>query len=117
MKSQKQAIAIALSKARKKGKKAPKLKEEDKKKLTTLFIDEKSVKKFSGPKRCGGFHPDFCVEWHVGKDVYRAHICFGCHEMMVYGPKSDLYCDIAEPAYKELDALLKTYRKNRPKRD
>lgn len=93
------------------------LKEEDKKKLTTLFGEEKSVKKFSGQKRCGGFHPDYCVEWHVGKDVYRAHMCFGCHEMMVFGPKTDLYCDIADPALKELDALLKAYRKNRPKRD
>ncbi len=90
------------------------LKEGDAKKLTALFCDPKSFEPFLGYKKCGGFHPDYCIEWQVGKEVYRAHICFGCHEMKCFGPKAELYCDISDDAYKQLEEILHSYRKNRP---
>src|SRR6516165_3185263 len=37
------------------------LKDEDAKRLTELFCAADSFAKFRGPKRCGGFHPDYCV--------------------------------------------------------
>jgi hypothetical protein len=91
------------------------LKPDDAKKLTALAADAKSFQKWSGYKRCGGFHPDYMVEWRVGKDVYRMHVCFGCHEVKVYGPKAELYCDMSDAGLHGLEAVLKPYRKNRPK--
>lgn len=91
------------------------LKERDAKELTKLFTDAKSFARFSGYKLCGGFHPDYCIEWHVGNEVYRCLVCFGCHEIKVFGSKSELYCDIANQAYSRFKELLEPYRKNRPK--
>ncbi|QJW94473.1 hypothetical protein [Frigoriglobus tundricola] len=92
------------------------LKEADAKTLTKLFTDETSFKAFSGAKKCGGFHPDYCIEWHVGKDLYRCLVCFGCHEVKVFGPKTELYCDITKDAYDSFKTVLQPYRKNRPER-
>ena len=63
------------------------LKPEDGKRLTGMFADSASFIQFRGVKACGGFHPDYLVEWHVGDEVYRVHFCFGCHEVKVFGPK------------------------------
>lgn len=92
------------------------LKPEDAKKLTDLFCEPKSFVKFQGYKLCGGFHPDYCIEWQDGKDVYRVHVCFGCHEVKCFGPKIELYCDVRGEAYKEFERILKPYRKNRPEK-
>jgi hypothetical protein len=82
------------------------LSDETAKKLTALFCAEATFKKWGGLKKCGGFHPDFCVEWRNGEDVYQVLICFGCHEVKCYGPKQELYCDIQEDAYKQFTAIL-----------
>jgi hypothetical protein len=90
------------------------LKAEDAKTLTTLFTTDGSLQKFGGYKRCGGFHPDYCIEWRIGKDVVRCHVCFGCQEAKVYGPQHELYCDVSDAAYKKFQQTLKSYRKQRP---
>jgi hypothetical protein len=91
-------------------------KDKDESKLTDLIGSEKTFAAFSGVKKCGGFHPDYALEWRVGKDTYYALICFGCHEVKVYGPGKGAYADIAKDGYNSLTALLKPYRKNRPER-
>jgi hypothetical protein len=91
-------------------------KEEDVKKLTELLKAETTFVAFGGVKKCGGFHPDYAVEWLVGKDHYYALICFGCHEAKVYGPEKAAYVDIRKEGYDALTKLLKPYRKNRPER-
>jgi hypothetical protein len=88
----------------------------DGKKLTSLFGQPGVLVPFSGAKLCGGFHPDYCVEWQLGKDVYRAVICFGCHEVKFHGPKDSVYCDVNDAALAELKQILKEYRKNRPEK-
>jgi hypothetical protein len=91
------------------------LKESDGKRLTDLVTEASSFAPYRGPKKCGGFHPDYCVEWRVGDEVYRCLVCFGCQEVKLYGPKADLYCDVSQPAYAKLGELLRPYRKQRPK--
>lgn len=91
-----------------------KLKAGDTQALTKLFTAEDSLVKFGGEKLCGGFHPDYCIEWHIGKDIVRCLVCFGCHEVKVYGPKSSLRCDIKDAAYKKFETILKAYRQQRP---
>lgn len=92
------------------------IKEKDQAQLSELVGSEKTFAAFSGVKKCGGFHPDYALEWRVGKDTYYALICFGCHEVKFYGPGKGAYADIARDGYNSLTALLKPYRKNRPER-
>jgi hypothetical protein len=63
---------------------------------------------------CGGFHPDYAVEWSHMDRLYRILICFGCHEVRVYGPQGTRFYDIRSGAYGRLEKLLGPYRKNRP---
>ncbi len=89
----------------------------DQQRLKSLLGSEASFAKWSGEKRCGGFHPDYCVQMSVGRAAYRFLICFGCHEVKVYGPKHSLRCDIQRDAYVLLEKLLKKHRKNRPPKE
>lgn len=89
------------------------LKDRDAGKLTDLVGSEKTYAQFGGEKKCGGFHPDYAVEWRVGKDTYYALVCFGCSEMKVYGPAGGVRTDLGGRG-EELGKLLKQYRKNRP---
>jgi hypothetical protein len=93
------------------------LKEDDAKRLIALSADPKSVRQKGKAKLCGGFHPDYMIEYHVGEDVYRVLVCLGCGEVKVYGPKAALYCDMADAAYETFRAVLIDYQKNRPKEE
>lgn len=66
-------------------------------------------------KMCGGFHPDYCVEWRGsdGKN-YRVLFCFGCHEADLGGPTGEVRCDVNNSAFDQMETILKPYRKNRP---
>lgn len=33
------------------------------------------------PKRCGGFHADYIIQWYVGEEAQAVLICFGCGEI------------------------------------
>ena len=91
------------------------LKEKDAKALLALAADDKAYQPWAGAKMCGGFHPDYLVEFRVGKDVYRMQVCFGCQEVKLFGPKRELYADMSDKGLHGLEALLKGYRKSRPK--
>ena len=88
---------------------------EDSKRLTQVLSDPATYAPFSGEKKCGGFHPDYAVEWQKGSDAYRALICFGCDEAKLFGPGVDERHDLNERALRELEALLAKHHKNRPK--
>lgn len=85
------------------------------KKLTELTAGKDTFDKFGGEKKCGGYHPDYAVEFLVGADKYHALICFGCSEAIITGPKATVRCDMnKDEGYKAFAAILKEYRKNRP---
>jgi hypothetical protein len=92
------------------------LNNEDAKKLLVLYCDPSSFRPWMGEKQCGGYHPDYCIEWHVGPNVYQALICFGCCEVKSYGPRAEPYCDIQGDALDKFKSILKPYQKNRPPR-
>ena len=87
----------------------------DGEKLTALFTDTNSFSPFVAEKRRGGFHPDYCIEWHVGHELYRCLVCFGCHEIKAYGPEQMVRCDIQNHAYEQFERVLKPHRKQRPR--
>lgn len=94
----------------------PTLTAEDAKQLTKLLSAEGSLTKWLGPKKCGGFHPDYAVDFNDGKQTVTALICFGCQEVRLYGAKTDLYCDINLKLKDEIATMLKPYAKNRPEK-
>lgn len=88
--------------------------EEDAADAGKLLANAKSIAQHQA-KFCGAFHPDYCLEFKVGKETWLALICLGCHEVKFYGPKKlHLYCDLKDDAYDELKKLLVNYQKNRP---
>lgn len=89
---------------------------EDVKRLTQLLSEPATFAPFSGEKKCGGFHPDYAVEWQKDSSSYRALICFGCDEAKLFGPGIDERHDLSARAMPELEALLTKHRKNRPPR-
>jgi hypothetical protein len=90
---------------------------EDAKQLSAVLGESATYKPFSGEKMCGGFHPDYAVEWHVGRDRHRALICFGCREVKLFGPGLESRHDLDRGAYEKLRKILKDYRKNRPSQE
>ena len=103
--------------------------------LKELFCDGKSLKpnaafvamggRTSNPdgsyiipdQACGGYHPDYCIEWKVKGEKYHVLVCFGCGEMKCYGDGIELYCDFEQcGGDTEFGKVLKKYRKNRPER-
>lgn len=89
---------------------------EDVKRLRQVLSEPATFQPFSGEKKCGGFHPDYAVEWQKGQSSYQALICFGCGEVKLFGPGIDERHDLGARAVPELEALLTKHRKNRPQR-
>lgn len=90
------------------------LKPGDDERLKALLGDPRSFSAYSGEKKCGGFHPDYAVEWSAGGHTYRVLICFGCFEAKIYGPKAGATYDVGSELQRQFKDLLTPYRKNRP---
>ena len=86
----------------------------DAEQFTALFSAKGSFKRYRGQKACGGYHPDYCVEWKPGEATTRALICMECGEVKFFGPRSELHCDLIPEAGEKLAQWLAPYRKNRP---
>lgn len=91
---------------------------DDAEELMVIFHDVNSfAKKAEGPKGmkfCGGFHPDYALEFHVGADNYHALLCLGCAEIQIYSSTQSAYCDMFKEAHTQFKLILEPYRKNRP---
>lgn len=69
---------------------------------------------WGGNKLCGGYHPDYLIRWRADNDAYDALICFGCHEVKLFGPRDRLYADLSKQTYEQLEQSLSKFRKHRP---
>lgn len=85
--------------------------------LKELFLNEAHFEPYMGLKLCGGYHPDYSIEWQTREGIYRTQICFGCYEMKSFGPESDLYCDLTDAGHERFEAVLKKYRQERPEKE
>jgi hypothetical protein len=90
------------------------LSDADANRLTDILSDPSTFKPFSGEKKCGGFHPDYAVEWHDGERHFWALLCFGCSEVQLFGPGIESRHDLDSNANSKLKELLKNRQKNRP---
>ena len=61
---------------------------------------------YGGPKLCGGYHPDYCFEWHSPQGTVYILLCTGCHEVIIIGGGTEVHCDLNSAPAKELEKLL-----------
>ena len=89
---------------------------EDSKQLTQILVDTSIYFSSKLDRSCGGFHPDFAVEWSVGIEQYRTLICLGCGEAKLSGPGFESHHDVSHFVKKRLSEIMTRNRKNRPSR-
>ena len=83
--------------------------------LKVLISDEKTYLKYSGEKKCGGFHPDYTVQWRREENVYWVLICFGCEEVIFTDGGKSLKYDLNSDVKDKLRAPLAGFDKKRPR--
>lgn len=89
---------------------------DDGRELMKLLCRPTTLLAFSGEKDCGGFHPDYGVEFLRDDVLYQFLLCFGCGEAKVFGLGHELRHNLADPALVALQDLLRPYRRSRPPR-
>ncbi|MES2660742.1 MAG: hypothetical protein V4689_19105 [Verrucomicrobiota bacterium] len=84
--------------------------------LKRILWSSDTIRIFGGEKRCGGFHPDYAVQWS-SEDGSRffAQICFGCHEIIYSDGKNQYRYNLEKEAFEQLKKELAPYAKKRPK--
>ena len=82
--------------------------------FTALLSARTSFAKYTDAKQGGGFHADYGLEWKGGEEITHVLIGLESGEVKMYGPKSELHCDLSPEAAQKLRQLLGRYRKNRP---
>jgi hypothetical protein len=90
------------------------LSDADAERLTGLLSGNDVAIEYGGEKTCGPFHADYGLEWNVKGKKMLAMVCFSCHEIIAVGPEGQAITDISDWGYKELQQVLRKYRKNRP---
>jgi hypothetical protein len=86
----------------------------DAEQLSILLSAKTSFQRYRGSKPCGGYQPDYCLQWKSNSTVTYVLISLECGEVKIFGPKGELYCDLSSGADRTLEQLLGSYRKNRP---
>jgi hypothetical protein len=65
-------------------------------------------------KLCGGFHADYALQWKTPHGPVTVLVCFGCHELVMFGRNFSLQSDISQRSYGRLMERLRKYHKSRP---
>lgn len=83
--------------------------------LKALLSDPKSFLEWK-QKRCGGFHPDWSINWKSGRKSVNALVCFGCKDIMIVTADQQLRYGISPGAFKKLQAELLPLQSKRPRK-
>jgi hypothetical protein len=86
----------------------------DFKALKTILSDAQTFRPYSGEKGCGGYHPDYFIEWYAEGEICRVYVCFGCGEAKLVGPNGETKYDLDSAGRIKLEDVLFAYHKNRP---
>lgn len=85
--------------------------------LVQLASSSSTYVTFSGPKLCGGFHPDFALTWSNGGTRTSLLLCFGCGEMFFYDGARNLLLNLRHESSEQFGEILHKYHPNRPKEE
>jgi hypothetical protein len=78
--------------------------------LTTMLQNASVFYPYSEGKQCGGYHPDFCLEWHSSQGTFLGLVCTGCGEILFVGNGMEVQCDLATGFLKELTLVLEPFQ-------
>lgn len=76
-------------------------------KLRELCSTQAAFSKWRGPKKCGGYHPDYCLQFKNGDTMTSVLLCYGCNEAKFFGNKANLYVDANAAALEAIQVILK----------
>ena len=82
--------------------------------LQVIISDSDNYSQFSGEKRCGGFHPDYAIEWSDGDKAYSILFCYGCGEVLIVDGKNTYRYDFKFSD--DLKKIFSAFHLKRPKR-
>ena len=68
---------------------------------------------WTGPKYCGGFHPDLLLRFYDSTAVVDVHLCFGCGEAIFYGDGSSSHVEFS---FRNQEKWKEIQQRNRTKR-
>ena len=83
-------------------------------KVLSSVVRDSSFQAWSGPKYCGGFHPDLLVRFHSDSSVLDVHLCFGCGEAKFIDGPTVAHVDIRDDIVAELRRVQEACRTKRP---
>jgi hypothetical protein len=89
-------------------------KKEDVAKLIAILGESANFKPLRYEMECGGFHPDFAIEWKSKAGEFTGLICFGCGEYRIFRTSKVRRYYMVGTCREDLAKILSTYRKNRP---
>ena len=74
-------------------------------KLRSTLVNYQSFQPYSGGKFCGGFHPDFCVEWKTSGKTHNLLVCLTCFESVYITPTGKTRFDFNDAAWKSFTQI------------
>lgn len=83
--------------------------ENDRDELTAIFRSQNSFAPLRQGKECGGFFPEYSLEWTAGGKTTVALISLECGEAKLHSERGELYCDLSAAAATKLKKLLSRY--------
>jgi hypothetical protein len=83
-------------------------------KVLSGAVHDTSYKAWSGPKFCGGFHPDLLVRFGCDSGVIDLHLCFGCHEARFFDGSTLTHVDLLPTIADDLKRLQQDCPTKRP---
>jgi hypothetical protein len=86
----------------------------NKARLRSILADPATYGPYTGPKTCGGFHPDYAVSWTSGGTSSHLLICYGCSEALISHQGALLPYDIRHNRLAELKGILAAHAEKRP---
>ena len=82
--------------------------------IKTIIAGSSNFIRFRGEKLCGGFHPDYAVEWSDGDKMYSILFCYGCGEVLIVDGKNTYRYDFKFTD--DLKKIFTTFDSKRPKK-
>lgn len=73
--------------------------------ILAICLNPENYKPYGGPKFCGGFHPDLCIDAGNGLTSTKLLICFGCQEIILFDAGQSLKFEMESPLMRRLEAL------------
>lgn len=75
--------------------------------VLSICLNPENYRPYGGPKFCGGFHPDLCLDARNDFDSTTLMICFGCHEVILSDAGQNLKFEMDTESMRRLEALAK----------